>query len=341
MQWSTTSKTGETSSEAAMRPQVMFPLRVAAIDVGSNAIRFVAAEFSDREHYTELEKDRAALRLGQDAFRSGALAQTTIEAAVEAVGRFRRRLDSLGVCHYRAVATSAVRESQNSGELIERVRLESGVHLDTITGGEEARLVWLAIRSRVSLGKGKWVLIDLGGGSVEVSLVDEARIHWTESHGMGSVRMLELFASAGGSPDQFRQLVEEYASRLHLPGIATEASLAGTIATGGNIEALAKLAGCQPGANGVTVLPIKVLHAVSAQLAASTYDERVQQLGLREDRADVIVPAAAVYERLARLAGAEQIVIPNAGVKEGLLIDLVDELTAPRTCGRNRTSRRC
>lgn len=327
-------------AKAAEGPTVVdreFPLRVAAVDIGSNAIRFTAAEFLDRSRRVDLEYQRVPVRLGRNAFLTGRLAEDNIDVAVEAMVSFRRLVETLEVEEHRVVATSAVRESSNGGEFADRVRREAGFRLETITGSEEARLVWLAVRDRVPL-EGRWMLVDLGGGSLEVSVVGPDGIEWTESHTMGTVRILEdLGWTRGGDEDgpskekrkRLSRLLEEYTRTLRLPSVG-EDDLEGLIATGGNIEALAELAGVAPDDRGVSRLSVEALQATRKRLAKLSYRERVDDLGLREDRADVILPAAHVYERVALLAGAEEIVVPHVGVKEGVLLDLVEELTTHR-----------
>ena len=302
-----------------------FPLRVAAVDVGSNAIRFTAAEFLDASHRVGLEYHRVPVRLGHSAFLTGRLTEENVEAAVAALASFRRHVDTLGVKQYRAVATSAVRESRNGGELVERVRRESGIRIETITGSEEARLVWLAVRDRFPL-EGRWMLVDLGGGSLEVSVVSASGIEWSDSYTMGTVRMLEDLGSAEPAPEELQRMIEEYARTLRLPGLVAE-GLRGLIATGGNIEALAELGRAEPDDAGVSRLSLTALEETNRELAAMTAEERIQDLGLRPDRADVIVPAGHIYHRVAELAGASEIVVPHVGVKEGVLLDLVEEVT--------------
>lgn len=304
--------------------------RVAAIDVGSNAIRYVVAEVSDSGRYTEIESERIAVRLGTDVFtRERRFRPETIEAGTAALTRIRRRIDDLGISHYRAVATSAVRESRNGGELVERIRRESGIHLETISGSEEARLVWIAVGNRIDFGDARWLMVDLGGGSVEISVVDGGGILWSESHTLGSVRLLEAFREEelSGSAKDYQELLERYTHALKVPRAVGEWRPTGTIATGGNIEALADLAGAPTDHRGVSRLRLSDLRAVIARLGELSVEQRIRKLGLREDRADVILPAAVVYERVAELVQAEEIFVPRVGVKEGLVLDLVDELT--------------
>lgn len=304
-----------------------FPLRVGAVDIGSNAIRFLAAEFGDREAFRELEYMREPVRLGRETFRSGMLPADAMDAGAKAIARFRERMDQLELVGYRAVATSAVRDARNGEEFVERVWEECGVRIETITGTEEAHLVWLAVRARVPLGSRGWVLVDLGGGSVEVSLVDSERIRWSESHPLGTVRLLEELGDVSGdSPESVRRMIEDHAGMLRDTLVARKPDVEGMIATGGNMEALAGLAGALPDERGVSRVTLRKLRAVIARLAAMAPRERVRELGLREDRADVILPAAVVYERVAALVGAKEIVVPSIGLKDGLLVDVMEDI---------------
>jgi len=309
------------------RGAVRWPLRVAAIDVGSNAIRFVAAEFTSAHGFSVLDEERAAVRLGHGVFLSGRLAPSAMEGAIAAMASFASRMASLGVQYYRAVATSAVREARNGEELLERMRAEAGLELEVISGSDEARLVYLAVRRVVPLEGREWILVDLGGGSVEVSLVDDSGILWSESHTMGSVRLLEELSEVGQEPGRFRRLLEEYTATLRLPAAAGYRSSVGLVATGGNIESLARLAGVEAGPGGYGVLALDRLQAVIDTLSRLSYSQRVAELGLREDRADVVLPAAMVYLRLAQLAGVPEIHVPFVGLREGVLFDAVEALT--------------
>lgn len=317
--------TGASGKDAT--PTVAYPLRVGAVDLGSNAIRYLAVEVDEQGRQSVLAADRVAVRLGHGVFVSGKLVGEAMDAAVVALATIRDRFAALGVGPVRAVATSAVREASNGEAFIKRVLRETGIALELITGSEEARLVFLAVAGRMPLGEAPWIAADLGGGSVEVSLLDASGVIWNESHTMGSVRLLEELAGAGDDPGRFRRLVGEYIDTLRIPAAARARPVAGFIATGGNIEALARLAGVDGSSTGIGLLPLPTLRGVIDTLSRLSYRQRVTELGLREDRADVILPAAMVYERLCTLAGAEQVHIPFVGVREGLALDLVEELT--------------
>jgi exopolyphosphatase/guanosine-5'-triphosphate,3'-diphosphate pyrophosphatase len=322
----------DTRDSTASAVTVRFPIRIASIDVGSNAMRFLAAEFENEKKFSLLANDRYPLRLGHDVFVSGRMTDETISSALGGLATFSGHMNRLRVKRYRAVATSAVRESTNGDDLVCRSREELGIELEKISGSEEARLVHLSVKHRVFLGDKQWILADLGGGSVEVSLVDEAGILWSESHTMGSVRLLEELAGSGEEPGRFKKLLEEYIQTLRIPAIIRSKEPVGFIATGGNIETIASLLSQQEGGPlaRVALADLKIL---IEKLAGMSYSERIKNLDLREDRADVILPASLVYERLAVLAGVEEIIVPHAELREGIVLDLMKE---NRTSGETR-----
>lgn len=310
-----------------------FPLRVAAIDIGSNGMRCVAAEFQDADHFKVILQDRAPVRLGHTVFQAGGIDREGMEAALTALKAFRRQLDALKVQHVRAVATSAVREAANQAEFLMRARREAKVKVEVIHGAEEARLVHAAVAHRIPLGKEPWMLMDLGGGSVEVSMADGRGIRWSETHPMGAVRLLEEFESCKGDAKRFQALIAETAGTLRIVGAKGRPPV-GLAATGGNIEEIARLAGLSDGEGKADILEVKALRDTIQKIAKLDVRERIERLGLRPDRADVIVPAGLVYEQVARLAGLEAIHVPYVGLKEGVLHDLVDGLavhTDPKT----------
>jgi exopolyphosphatase/guanosine-5'-triphosphate,3'-diphosphate pyrophosphatase len=304
-----------------------FPLRVAAIDVGSNAMRLVAARFESSDRHEVLLSLRAPVRLGHGVFTTGRLAARAIDAAVLGLVSFRAELEKLQIRSVRAVATSAVRESDNGTEFVERAAREAGIDVEVISGSEEVRLIHAAIRRRIPLGRRPWVLADLGGGSIEIALADANGVRWAESHTMGAVRLVEELSGAQQSPKAFERLVTEYVGTLRLPSVTAHLRAAGLIATGGNIEALAQLSRVAVGPSGA-VLTLAALRRTIETLSRLSVRQRVEDLGLRTDRADVILPAAMIYQRIAGLVGVGEIRVPFVGLKEGVLLDLVDGLAA-------------
>ncbi|MBN2324683.1 MAG: hypothetical protein JXQ30_13195 [Spirochaetes bacterium] len=314
----------DTRDSTVSADTVRLPIRIASIDVGSNAMRFLAAEFEDKNTYTLLASDRYPLRLGHDVFVSGRMTDETISSALGGLATFSDHMSRLQVKRYRAVATSAVRESTNGDELIRRSHEEIGLDLEKISGAEEARLIHLSVKHRVSLGDKRWILADLGGGSVEVSLVDETGILWSESHTMGSVRLLEELSGSADKPGRFKKLLEECIQTLSIPAVILDKQPAGFIATGGNIETIASFFSPQESGTPAGV-SLGDLRKFTEKLTHLSYRDRIKKLGLKEDRADVILPASLVYERLAMLAGAEEIIVPHAELREGIVLDLLQK----------------
>ncbi|MDZ7815926.1 MAG: Ppx/GppA phosphatase family protein [Planctomycetota bacterium] len=321
-----TSSSTSVRTTAVEPEQPSFPVRVAAIDVGSNGIRFSAAEFTSSRKFEFIIADRAPVRLGHGVFLSGRLSEHAMEAALKAFRTFRKKMDENDVHYYRAVATSAVRESSNGEEFLRRVRAETGIELETIDGREEARLVYLAVKGSISFSRKQWLIAELGGGSLELSLVDDSGVLATECQTMGSVRLLEVLSNSDEDPSRFQRLLQQYVSMLKVPTMMNREKLAGFIATGGNIETIAKLSGVPTDSNGVCKLPVSKLEAVKEKLFRLSYGERVSELRLRKDRADVVLPASMVFSRIAELAKVESILVPHVGIKEGVMFDVVDDL---------------
>jgi exopolyphosphatase/guanosine-5'-triphosphate,3'-diphosphate pyrophosphatase len=313
-----------------LKKNKLFPLRVASIDTGSNGIRFEAAEFSAPDVWQPLASERLPVRLGKSVFISGSMESRAMDAAVAAFGAFAGHLKEHHIRHYRAVATSAVRESANGELFARRVAEETGITLQIITGSEEARYAHRAVRHSLALGNSKWVMADLGGGSLEVSLIDDAGILWSESHAMGAIRLAESLTGMEEDRNLFQRLLTEYISTLRIPHAEYFRSISGLIATGGNIEALARLGGSTRNKDGVASLSTAKLSSVVMRLSKLSYRQRVTKLGLHPDRADVIVPAAMVFLRLAEMAKVKGFIVPFVGLKEGIMLDLVDEIVGKK-----------
>ena len=287
-------------------------------------MRLLAAEFTAPLTWTVLAEQRVSVRLGASVFgaHGGGLPTHVTDAALDALSSFRQRMDELAVNHYRAAATSAVREADNGYEFVQAVLERTHIQLETITAGEEARLVWQAVAARVDVSGQRWILVDLGGGSVEVALADGDTVLWSESHAMGAVRLLAEFGESTGSPRRFRRLAGEYIDTLMSRMTLETSEGGGLVATGGNIEELARLAGARV-KDGVGILDVDALSDIIDELAELTPEQRIERWSLRPDRADVVLPAALVYERIAHVARAEFLIVPNVGLKEGLLLDAV------------------
>jgi exopolyphosphatase/guanosine-5'-triphosphate,3'-diphosphate pyrophosphatase len=301
---------------------------LAAIDIGSNAIRLLIARVNGDRAIHVVDDIREPVRLGQDVFVTGTIAEETIEKAAEAFTRFKSLIETHGATWKRGVATSATREALNRELFLDRIEQAGGVEIGVISGEEEARLIHLAVSSKINLKNKRAMLIDIGGGSVEVTLVADGHILSTESYRMGTVRLLQVLGEKKRGEKQFTQLVREYvdATQRRLKKELGKDTIDLCVGTGGNVEALGDLRRDLFGKDRTTLIAADELDALVRKLQSMTYEERIQQLRLRPDRADVIVPAAIVLQKVVKLAGMNEVQIPRVGVKEGLLIDMMQEL---------------
>lgn len=317
--------------------------RLAAIDIGSNAIRLRVVEVDpptmgpDGPRFTafrDVLSDRAPVRLGHDVFTTGRIEPGVIGAACEALRRFRAAMDGAQVDRYRAVATSAAREAQNGDVFVERAEREAGVHVEIIEGVEEARLVHLAVSERFDLRGRTAALIDIGGGSTELTVLraasgdDRPTAAFSRSLPIGTVRMVESFLEGRGPIDGVhRSLLDEYVDRVFgeaVPEVmeVTEGRVDLLLGTGGNIETLADLCPVQGAFQEGRAIEVAAMDKLLLELCDKSVDERAARWGLRPDRADTIVPAATILSRIARAFGRGSIAAPGVGLKEGVLVDL-------------------
>ncbi len=317
--------------------------RFAAIDVGSNAIRLRIVEASapqqsqlslpvdakNGEGWREIANLRAAVRLGTEVFLTGKLAPSSIGQACNALREFRRAMDEAHVDAYRATATSAVREAKNRETLVERARREAGVELEVIEGIEEARLIELAVVRRLGLSEHTTLLVDVGGGSTELTVLEKAKHAFSISLPIGTVRLLETLLHGGAPLDKERgRLLSEMIDRALVEAIPALAktNFQAFVGTGGNIDTLADLCPAKGGAFGYPrAIDVGAMRALFAKLLAMSAADRRDEFNLRPDRADTIIPAAALLLRLAEVFKMGAIVAPGVGLKEGVLVELIDK----------------
>lgn len=304
-------------------------IKIAAIDVGSNAMRMVLGQVDEAWQVSTVENIRLPVRLGQSVFSKGVLDQTAFRQAEEAFLRFRHVADTFGVERMRAVATSAAREAANSDLLLDRIAQVSGIELEIINGEEEARLIHLAVAQALALKKERALLIDIGGGSVEVTISSGQNILSTDSYNIGTVRLLEKLDPKSKSKSPFTQLVREYveSAKHRIDKVIRGKKIHICAGTGGNAEEIGRL--CQKLFKGESDRFVKLeeLEKLIEHLGHLSYKQRIRKLKLRPDRADVILPASIVLQMIASEAGAKQIAIPNVGLKDGILLEIAEDLS--------------
>ncbi len=307
--------------------------KIAAIDAGSNALRLIVGNVNDSWQVETVENVRLPVRLGRDAFSNGMLQERTIQQAVNAFLHFQRVAESFGVVRTRAVATSAMREARNSDILIDRIARTSGIEVEIIGGAEEARLIHLAVSRAVKLKGKRAVLIDIGGGSVEVTVSENENITSVESYNMGTVRLLQKLdgvSHAPGKTQPFGLLVREYAeaARRRIDREFGAKRVDVCVGTGGNVEELGRLRQRLFKEADGSLITVRELDELIQTLGDLSVKERIRKYNLQPDRADVILPAAIVLQMIAQEAHVRQIEIPRVGLKDGVLLELADQLRA-------------
>ena len=285
---------------------------LAAIDIGSNAIRLQIIRGNENKgkvSFKKLEFIRFPLRLGKDAFTQKEIQKSTLEKFEKLMRTFKLMIDLYEVDHYFAVATSAMREAKNGKAIINSIATYFNLKIDIISGDLEAEILSKAIIPY--LDDKNYIHIDVGGGSTELNFyVNKKRIK-SRSFKVGSVRNLNEAKS--------KQLYKQITTWVN--GVTKKFSgpIIG-IGTGGNINKLFKLSN-QKYNGSVSLTELKGMQAYVSQYS---YDERIKFLNMNPDRADVILPASNIYIKILSIVGADQILVPGAGLKDGLLYSLYE-----------------
>ena len=299
------------------------PIQLAAIDAGSNAFRLMIARIRSTEEWEIVESVRAPVRLGHSVFTSGKFDSKTLRDASAAFREFRSIMDARGVTAYRAVTTSAARESRNRHLLIERIRRSSKIDLEIISGDEEARLVRVAVLRALRDFEAPRFILDLGGGSLELNELRRGVLQESIGLPIGTVRLMEAFRAHG--------VIHEHTAneiRLHVLSVLQSAlpcrprpSGAYTVACGGNAETLAALAS-GPRLGAFMTLNPRLLSDRLWHILQLSVEERMRSFSVRRDRAEVMGVAAIVLVTVASWLRLRQIIAPRVGVREGLLYEL-------------------
>lgn len=297
---------------------------ISAIDMGSNAIRMVIGRLNASQDEVEVvDNIRIPVRLGQDVFSVGQIGEPTMQAALDAFSRFRKTADEFDVKRIRAVATSAMREAENSDILVDRIVQQTGIQVEIISGEEEARLVHIAVGKAIDLEHKTAVLIDIGGGSIEVAIARDSQIITTESYDIGTVRLLRRLDDS--DEPSFRVLLREYTQsvRRYINRELDKLKVDVCIGTGGNIEEMGNLRKKLFKQDTDRLITVSELEDLEEKLSKMTVDQRIKKLKLRPDRADVILPATMALLMIAREAHIKEIKIPGVGLKDGVLWDMI------------------
>lgn len=283
-------------------------LRFAAIDIGSNAIRLLLSAVFNNETgpvFKKMTLVRMPIRLGRDAFLTGEISDQKTLELVTAMKGFQHLINAYAPLAIMACATSAMRVAENGPQVCRQIQLETGINVDIISGKREAEILFKNRREAILHKDEPSMFVDVGGGSTEITVYSEGKAITSESFNIGTVRVLEDVVPKSDWK-QLKNWLQTHTEAY--PQISA-------IGSGGNINKTFRLAGGKSG----KPISYKQLKDIATYLEGYTNDQRVTDLGMRPDRADVILPALAIYRRVMKWGHAEQIFVPILGLADGMI----------------------
>jgi len=290
-------------------------VKLAAIDIGSNAARLLISEVminNGKPQFNKLNLVRVPLRLGFDVFDKGEISKPKQNMIIQTMKAYAHLLNVYNVMHLKACATSAMRDARNSEDIIRKVRLETGIQINIISGDEEATFVYDNHIAENLDTAHSYLYIDVGGGSTELTFFADGKLRYKESFNIGTIRLLKNMVLEKQWEEMRDHLKNNTKSKL--PMIA--------IGSGGNINKVFSLSKKKEG----KPLNLELLRDYYKELSSFSVEDRIRIYNMREDRADVIVPALQIFIRVMRWADIDEIYVPKIGVADGLIQSLYEEL---------------
>lgn len=285
-----------------------------AIDIGSNAVRLLIANvIEEKDKETSFKKSslvRVPIRLGADAFVSGEISETNIKRMFDAMKAFKLLMKVHGVEEYKGCATSAMREASNGDEVIAAIYEKTGLEIEIINGKKEAAIIFSTDLKEFINSDESYLYVDVGGGSTEFTLFSKGAIVVSKSFKIGTVRLIN---NSKETNNKIFKKVEEWVKL-----VTKDYKRISLIGSGGNINKIFKMSGRDVGK------PISNIY-MNAQyqfLKQMSYKERISELSLNPDRADVIIPATKIYLSAMKWSGARKIYVPKIGLSDGIIKSL-------------------
>ena len=290
-------------------------MKYAAIDIGSNAIRLLIQESvidsKSNVYFKKISLTRVPVRLGKDVFTKGKVSNKNLINLIDSFSAFKLLMKVNGVTKFRACATSAMREATNSKEVCQKIFESTGIDLEVISGSEEAKLIFNNFNF-IDLDLEKnYVLIDVGGGSTELTFIKKSKKIAAKSFKIGSVRQLENNDNA--------KVINEM--KLWVKNTINTKENMIAIGTGGSINKLYNLSKHDLNAP----MSLKEMVKTTNLISSYSYHDRIRILKLKPDRADVIVPSSELYQSVMKASGAKEIIVPKFGLADGIIYELFNE----------------
>lgn len=293
-------------------------MRLAAIDIGSNAARLLIAEVTQdnegRPQFNKLNLVRVPLRLGFDVFERGEISKEKRGMVLQTMKAYGHLINAYGVKHVITCATSAMRDARNSNDLIRKVKLETGLEIVIISGDFEASLIYENHVAENMDTDHSYLYIDVGGGSTELTFFADGKLIFKQSFNIGTIRLLKDMVD-----DTKWNEVKDFI-KVKTKGYKKIVA----IGTGGNINKVFSLSKKKDG----KPLSLDLLRDYYKEIAGFSLTDRINIYKLREDRADVIVPALQIYINVMRWSDADEIYVPKIGLADGLIQHLYYDLSA-------------
>lgn len=293
----------------------------AAIDIGSNAVRLLIKQLEDdfMPRFNKVLLLRVPLRLGDDVFSNGgSISGRRRKDLIRLMKSFKHLMKIYDVADYRACATSAMRDAANGPEIIREVQKKTGISIEIIDGQQEARMIYNNHIESMRGIRDNYIYVDVGGGSTEINLICGGELICSKSYNIGTVRILNEAVSEG----------EWMRFRSDLKDLAASYPCMDIVGSGGNINKLYKLVGCRD--KRYSRMSIPSLQNIHDRLRSMSIRQRMEEYGLKADRADVIVPAGDIFLTIAAAIGASYIYVPVIGLSDGIIDDLFRRhLTGP------------
>ena len=291
-------------------------MRLAAIDIGSNAARLLITDVipgpQDRVEFIKTALVRVPLRLGFDVFDKGEISPAKAEKIIKTIKSYKLLLDVYEVKHLKACATSAMRDAINAPEILKKVKTETGIAIHVISGQEEASLIYENHIAENMNKEESYLYIDVGGGSTELTFFSDGRLIFKESFNIGTIRLLKNQVTEA-QWDEMKEFI-----RIKTKGYHHVTA----IGSGGNINKIFSISKRKEG----KPLPLDLLRDYFKEFSTLELSQRMTVYKLREDRADVIVPALLIYINVMRWADTEEIFVPKIGLADGLIHTLYEEV---------------
>jgi exopolyphosphatase / guanosine-5'-triphosphate,3'-diphosphate pyrophosphatase len=305
-------------------------MRIAAIDIGTNSVHMIVVRVRPDLSFEMVDREKAMVRLGAGGLDGRSLTPEAMTAALQALSKFKRIADSHQVDQILAAATSATREARNGGEFLARLESETGIRPRVISGAEEARLIHQAAVYGVDVGGGRAVVIDIGGGSVEITLGTASALQLARSFKIGTIRLTERFVRSDPLSERderkivkhVRGEIDRYCEQILAAGFDRVIGTSGTILSIGAVAATAAR-GAAPAELRNLHVAVKQIRRVRKQVAELELEQRLAIPGLDPRRADLVVAGAVLLDTILRRLGAEELTLCDLALREGLVLDYV------------------